>query len=181
MRQTVRLQGQVLVQKGILRQVDDVFFMRRSELLDSFVQPAISLKRIEARKNRRLRQIQQHLDVLSRPRTVASPGASRLEGFGVSKGVIRGRARIAFSLKEARLAEGGEILIAHSADPAWSPIFSVISGMVLETGGILSHASIVAREFGLPTVTGVANATTVIRDGDLLEINGETGIVEIIG
>jgi len=183
MRACVQNRGQELVKKGLLANTDDVFFLRRHEFINIDLYKTDIQKRVNHRKKIRENHINRKNFLLQQQRTKKNSStysSERLEGFGVSKGIIRGRARIARSFTEARQANGDEILIAHSADPAWSPIFSVISGMVLETGGILSHASIVAREFGLPTVTGIARATEVIRDGDLLEINGESGIVEII-
>ncbi len=183
MRASVQQRGEKLAQKGILKQADDVFFLSRREFLKINLYKTGIPNRIDHRKKVREDQINRNnvlIQQQNKKKYSSSNGSERLEGFGVSKGIIRGRARIARSFTEARQANGDEILIAHSADPAWSPIFSVISGMVLETGGILSHASIVAREFGLPTVTGIARATQVIHNGDLLEINGESGIVEII-
>ena len=183
MRASVQLRGEELLHKGIIKQAGDVFFLNRREFLKIDLYKTHIHNRIDCRKKRRAEHLNRQ-NVLTKPQKKkkysSTNGSERLEGFGVSKGVIRGRARIARSFREARQANGDEILIAHSADPAWSPIFSVISGMVLETGGILSHASIVAREFGLPTVTGIARATQIIHDGDLLQINGESGTVEII-
>ncbi|MBN2411876.1 hypothetical protein JXQ31_09290 [candidate division KSB1 bacterium] len=183
MRASVQRRGEMLVRQGMLKQTDDMFFLNRREFLKIDLYKTDISARIEHRKKERIDHINRNHVILQQQKKKSfssANGSERLEGFGVSKGVIRGRARIARSFTEARQANGDEILIAHSADPAWSPIFSVISGMVLETGGVLSHASIVAREFGLPTVTGIARATQVIRNGDLLEINGESGIVEII-
>ena len=177
MRDCARLHGQYLFRQGKIDHPDDVFFMDRSEFISTFDKDLDYRPVIAKRKAIHT--------ALENPAPLPANGRFRhdqatwtkMEGFGVSKGIIRGRARIARNFAEARHAEYQEILIAHSADPAWSPIFSVISGLVLETGGILSHASVVAREFGLPTVTGIAGATHVIRDGDFVEIDGENGTV----
>lgn len=183
MRRAALLYGKQLEQCGILQTADDIFFLTRQELYTADDCNFETGKIVQQRRQLRdLYSIRDNMRLTSSAlrENCELRGSGRLEGFGVSKGIIRGRAHVARSFREARLANGDDILVAHSADPAWSPIFSMISGMVLETGGILSHASIVAREFGLPTVTGIARATDVIQTGDWLEINGETGIVQIL-
>ncbi len=102
-----------------------------------------------------------------------------LHGLGVSVGRIRGQARIANTYADAMKSQPGEILIVPSADPAWSPIFGVISGLVMERGGILSHASILAREFRLPTITNIAHATQRLKNGDEVEIDGQEGSLRL--
>ncbi len=177
MRDVVIEYGNLLYKTGKLVHADDVFFMDRIELIHSFIDSKIPYEQILSRKQayQSLLQGSQTL-----PESHVSHDFERLQGFGVSRGISRGRAFVARTLDQARQIGDDEILVAHSADPAWSPVFSYISGMVLETGGVLSHASIVAREFGLATVTGIASATQLIKNGDLIEINGETGTVEII-
>jgi phosphohistidine swiveling domain-containing protein len=106
---------------------------------------------------------------------------SRLfHGIGASAGEIQGRASVVRSLEEAQNILPGTILVAGSIDPAWTPIFSKVSGLILEVGGILSHAAIVAREFRLPAVTSVAQATAHISDGQIVHIDGMKGTVRII-
>ena len=77
--------------------------------------------------------------------------------------------------------EAGEIIVAHSTDPSWTPLFLVAGGIVLEEGGPLSHAAIVAREFGLPAVLNVANATSVITTGERVLVDGRKGEVHRLG
>jgi len=81
------------------------------------------------------------------------------------------------TLEEARELEAGEILVTASADPAWTPLFLVAGGLVLEQGGLLSHPAIVAREYGLPAVVGVANATRHLRSGQEITVDGDIGRV----
>ncbi len=177
MRDVVIEYGNILYKADKLVHADDVFFMDRAELIQSFIDSTIPDEQIQSRK-----QAYQSLleGSQAQPKSHEPHDFERLQGFGVSRGISRGRAFVARTLDQARQIGDDEILVAHSADPAWSPVFSYISGMVLETGGVLSHASIVAREFGLATVTGIASATQLIKNGDLIEINGETGTVEII-
>ena len=103
-----------------------------------------------------------------------------MRGLGVSKGKIQATARIVHSLEEAQQITPGSILITRSVDPAWTPIFANAAGLVLEVGGILSHAAIVAREFRLPAVTSVRRATSLISDGQIVSLDGLNGIVRII-
>lgn len=107
----------------------------------------------------------------------------RLCGVGASRGVVRGRARRVLEAGTgagARL-EPGEVLVAPWTDPTWTPLFLGASAIVVETGGILSHGPVVARELGIPCVVGVEGALDSIEDGDLLEVDGETGRVEVVG
>jgi pyruvate,water dikinase len=81
------------------------------------------------------------------------------------------------SLSEVR---PGEILVANNIDPGWTPVFPLLAGLITETGGILSHGAILAREYGLPTVTGVTDATQVLATGEIVEIDGGRGAIEVI-
>lgn len=100
-------------------------------------------------------------------------------GDPISPGVVRGRAKVLHSPYEKPL-EPGEILVTKATEPAWTPIFVNAAGVVLEVGGPLQHGAIIAREYGLPCVSGVYNATKEIKDGDLLEVDGSSGLVKII-
>ncbi len=116
------------------------------------------------------------------PHAVApvTPVGPVLAGWAASPGVARGRARIIPSLAEARRLEPGEVIVAHSSDPSWTPLFVNASAIVLEEGGPLSHAAIVAREFGLPAVLNVPGATRHITTGEQLEVDGRRGLVRRI-
>jgi len=110
---------------------------------------------------------------------VLDPDARELLGQSVSTGVVRGRARVVHGLDQARELEAGEILVAVSADPSWTPLFLVAGGMVLEQGGVLSHPAIVAREYGLPAVVNVPHATHRIRTGQPLLLDADRGRVVV--
>ena len=94
---------------------------------------------------------------------------------------MRGPARIARSPQEAALLERGEILVARSTDPGWTPAFALASGLVLEMGGQLSHGAIVARELGLPAVLNVRDALTRIQSGQVIVVDGTAGYVWLDG
>ena len=84
------------------------------------------------------------------------------------------------NLSQADRLKPGDVLVARTTMPAWTPLFGVASAIVVETGGVLSHAAVTAREYGIPAVLGVANATTAIRDGQLLEVSGSEGRIRIL-
>ena len=110
---------------------------------------------------------------------MVDPDAREFFGQSVSTGVVRGPARVVHGLDQARELEAGEILVAVSADPSWTPLFLVAGGIVLEQGGILSHPAIVAREYGLPAVVNVPHATHLIRTGQLLLVDADRGRVVV--
>jgi pyruvate,water dikinase len=102
-----------------------------------------------------------------------------LIGVPVSSGVVEGRARVVHSLEAARTEEG-DILVTAFTDPSWTPLFVTIVGLVSEVGGMMTHGAIVAREYGLPAVVSVENATRLIRDGQRIRVNGTAGYVELL-
>jgi pyruvate,water dikinase len=107
----------------------------------------------------------------------AAPAGPLLQGWAASPGLVQGRARVLPTLEAGTALEPGEIIVAHSTDPSWTPLFLVAGGIVLEEGGPLSHAAIVAREFGLPAVLNVNDATKAISDGEDLIVDGTSGEV----
>lgn len=115
---------------------------------------------------------------LDRPEAAASP-KRELTGIPVSPGRVEGPARVVFDPTRESVASG-EILVAAFTDVAWTPMFLRAAGVIVEVGGLLSHGSIVAREYGIPAVTGVADATSRIRNGAWIELDGSQGIVRIL-
>lgn len=105
--------------------------------------------------------------------------AGAIAGLAVSAGVIEGRARVILNMEEANL-EAGDILVTSFTDPSWTPVFVSIKGLVTEVGGLMTHGAVIAREYGLPAVVGVENATRLIRDGQRIRVNGTDGYVEIL-
>lgn len=111
---------------------------------------------------------------------VESTEANVLRGTGASQGIIRGPARVAVSNADFPRIRPGDIIVCPSSNPSWVPVFTVAGGLVTNTGGVLSHAAVVAREFALPAVVGVADATRTIRDGQIIEIDGTLGTVRLL-
>lgn len=106
---------------------------------------------------------------------------SKLTGMAASPGIAEGRARVIRSADELDLIQDGEILVAPVTAPSWAPVFGKIRATVTDIGGMMSHAAIVCREYGLPAVTGTGNASSTIKNGQMLRVDGATGEVRIIG
>jgi pyruvate,water dikinase len=102
-----------------------------------------------------------------------------LAGTPVSTGVIEGRARVVLKLEDA-MVEEGDILVTKFTDPGWTPLFISVKGLVTEVGGMMTHGAVIAREYGLPAVVGVNDATRLIQDGQRIRINGSEGYIEIL-
>src|SRR4026207_241383 len=106
------------------------------------------------------------------------PGGA-IMGLAVSSGVREGRARVILNMEDADV-EDGDILVTVFTDPSWTPLFVSIKGLVTEVGGLMTHGAVIAREYGLPAVVGVENATRLIQDGQRIRVNGTDGYVEIL-
>lgn len=104
----------------------------------------------------------------------------KLDGFAASTGMVEGPARVVMHFEDFPKVQSGEILICPYTGTAWTPLFLKISAIVTDTGGMLTHAAIAAREYGIPAVVGTWNATTSIRDGDTVRVDGSKGTVEIL-
>jgi rifampicin phosphotransferase len=105
--------------------------------------------------------------------------AGALVGLPVSSGTVEGRARVISDMAEADL-EPGDILVTVHTDPSWTPLFVTIEGLVTEVGGLMTHGAVIAREYGIPAVVGVENATNLIKDGQRIRVHGTEGYVEIL-
>ena len=182
--------GQRLKEQGILSCPDDIFFLEISEIEPVAMGSAsfdwrerIELRRREYEKNLKLNPpplVVGKFDPNTPAWPVANAGAKFLTGNPVSPGIVTGPARVILRADNHEQVLPGEILIAPFTDPAWSPYFITAAGVVVEQGGVLSHGSIVAREYGLPAVTNVASATRVIRTGDLVQVDGNRGCVSVL-
>jgi phosphohistidine swiveling domain-containing protein len=190
MRRVLLALGQRLHEQGSLSCRDDIFFLEISEIEPVATGSApfdwrerIELRRREYEKNLKLTPppvVIGRFDPNARGWPVANAGAKLLEGIPVSPGIVTGPARVILRTDEHEQVLPDEILIAPFTDPAWSTYFITAAGVVMEQGGILSHGSIVAREYGLPAVTNVASATRVIRTGDLVQVDGNGGCVSVL-
>ena len=112
------------------------------------------------------------------PQPSGEPGV--LRGNPGSPGVVRGRARVLRSLPEAAELREGEVLVAETTAPPWTPLFATAAAVVTDTGGILSHSAVVAREYRIPAVVGTGAATATIKSGQTVEVDGDAGIVRVL-
>lgn len=170
-----------------IRNIDDIYYMNFKELKSAFCGDEINYKKID-----KMKIDYSHYEILNPPRIIFSDGEviktfhdtkapnNSLVGIGVSKGTIIGRARVIVDVHNAKDIRQGEILVTRFTDPSWTPVFLSIIGLVTEVGGMVTHGSVVAREYGLPAVVGVDDATKLIRTGDMIRVNGEDGWVEIL-
>ena len=104
----------------------------------------------------------------------------KIEGLGVSPGVIEGVAKVVASPEEFDQVKQGDIMVCQMTNPAWTPLFAIIGGIVCDAGGMVAHPAVMAREFGIPGVTGTGIATREIKTGDRLRVDGSNGLVEIL-
>ena len=183
--------GRRLAADGVLDDGNDVWFLRLPELrraAEGNLDAAATKANVAARKDEKARLEGYELPVMFEwpldliPKEAAEPVSSATyEGLGVSPGSATGKARVVTSAEAATSAmlEPGEILVAPVTDAAWTPLFIPAAGVVVETGGILSHAATVAREFGIPAVAQIRGITSLIPDGATVTIDGSNGTVTV--
>ncbi len=182
--------GDRLVAQDIIGQKEEVFYSIHSELVDYFSSKASGQALMKSIANRRKEWAAYQTEFESSPATAyplflrgdrplvgtrAQQEAWR--GRAVSPGSARGTARVVVASNKLGLVQRGEILVAPSTDPAWTPVFGKIAGLVLERGGMLSHGAVVAREYHVPAVAGIANIAEEIHDGEMIEVDGTAGLV----
>src|ERR1022692_2595137 len=176
-----------LVQADVLCEKEDIFFLTFQELHD-----VLRTNQVDEELIRRRKDAFRSYQALIPPRVLTSDGevvagayrrdhlpTGALVGLPVSAGTIEGRARVIHDMAEADL-EPGDILVTAYTDPSWTPLFVSMSGLVTEVGGLMTHGAVIAREYGLPTVVGVENATKLIKDGQQIRVHGTEGYVEIL-
>jgi phosphohistidine swiveling domain-containing protein len=182
--------GARLQRAGLVAAADDVFFVVRSEIDElrrATLSPSAAAARISSRRREWLETKVTQPPKFLRNGYVADSsdlaragGGLQLEGLAASGGQVTGCARVLYDVGELARVRDGEILVTRQTDPGWTPAFARIGGLVLETGGVLAHGASLCREYGLPCVTAVESATTVIRDGDRLFLDGGAGIIQIL-
>ncbi|MGI5499268.1 rifamycin-inactivating phosphotransferase [Lentzea sp. CA-135723] len=177
-----------LAAAGLLESEEDCYFLTLQELHDL----TLTGRRYDEVIRER-RDAFRSYESLTPPRVLTSDGetingqyrrddlpSGALSGLAVSGGVVEGRARVVLNVADADL-EPGDILVTAYTDPSWSPLFVQIAGLVAEVGGMMTHGAVIAREYGLPAVVGVEQATRTIQDGQRIRVNGTEGFVEILG
>jgi len=186
-KQVIMKEAEALLQQGLIEEKDDIFYIRFEEL-----QEVIKTNKVDYGIIKKRKEEYEIFKKLTPPRVITSDGEifcgeydtkntpeGALTGVPVSSGIIEGRARVILRIEDANIEEG-DILVTTFTDPSWTPVFVSIKGLVTEVGGMMTHGAVVAREYGLPAVASVENATKLIKEGQRIRINGTEGYVEIL-
>jgi rifampicin phosphotransferase len=186
-KQALLEEAERLVQANVLPEKEDIFYLTFSELHD-----VVRTNQLDNQLIRQRKDAFRSYHALTPPRVLTSDGeviagayrrddvpAGALIGLPVSAGTIEGRARVILDMAQADL-EAGDILVTAYTDPSWTPLFVAITGLVTEVGGLMTHGAVIAREYGLPAVVGVVDATRLIRDGQRIRVHGTDGYVQIL-
>src|SRR5581483_8212475 len=168
---------------GRLEEPDDVFYLTLDELLAPAI-PGDAKQLVALRRARRDEYLAMRLPASWRgtPQPEITPKAndgSAISGVAASAGVVEGVVRVVTDPSFAEVGPG-EILVSHTTDPSWASIMFVSAALVVDIGGLISHAAVVARELGIPCVVNTRCGTDVLRDGDLVRVDGTKGTVEIL-
>lgn len=186
-KQALLKEAEQLVLANVIHEKEDIYYLTFQELHEVVLTNKLDYQIINKRKDE-----YKLYEKLTPPRVITSDGeiitgeykrenlpAEAIVGIPVSSGVIEGRARVILNMEDADL-EDGDILVTSFTDPSWTPLFVSIKGLVTEVGGLMTHGAVIAREYGLPAVVGVENATKLIKDGQRIRVNGTEGYVEIL-
>jgi len=180
-------EAEKLIQKDYINELEDIYYLYFDELRAIVNGQKFDYSIISKRK-----KDYKNFEKLTPPRVMTSDGEiitgeyetsnlpeNALPGLPVSAGVVEGRARIVKNLKDSFLSEG-DILVTEFTDPSWTPTFVSVKGLITEVGGTSTHGAIIAREYGLPAVVSVRDATKLIKDGQLIRLNGTEGYIEFL-
>ena len=187
-KQALLKEAERLVQAGVIHEKEDIYYLSFEELHEVVRSNKLDYQIISKRKDE-----YKLFEKLTPPRFMTSDGeiitgkykrenipAEAIIGLPVSSGIIEGRARVILNMEDADLGDE-DILVTTFTDPSWTALFVSIKGLVTEVGGLMTHGAVIAREYGLPAVVGVENATKLIKDGQRIRVNGTDGYVEILG
>jgi phosphohistidine swiveling domain-containing protein len=189
--------GDRLVQRGLFSDRADVFFLTTTEVDDLLADAVLDGESAAARVATRRAEFERFRTQTPPDCLALAPGeqwsaaagenpatgvqtGDYLRGNSACGGVATGTAAVVLDVAEADRLEAGQILVTRQTDPGWAAVFFLTSGLVIERGGMLSHGAIIAREYGIPAVVGVPDATRLIGNGDKLRVDGDHGIVQLI-
>lgn len=182
--------GKRFEQAGILNRSEDVFFLELSEIkplangqLDSNIKACVAQRLSQYERNKAVTPppvIVGRFDPQNYVQPRIDETVTEFKGIAVSPGIVTGKARVILRTEDNSHVEPGEILVAPTTDPAWTPYFVTAAGVVMDMGGVLSHGAIVAREYGIPAVVNVGSASRIIKTGQTVQVDAINGIVTII-
>ena len=186
-KEAMLIEAKKLFQRGCINELEDIYYLYFDELRAIVNGQKFDYSIISKRK-----KDYENFAKLTPPRVMTSDGEiitgeyetsnfpeNTLPGVPVSAGVVEGRARIVKNLKDSFLSEG-DILVTEFTDPSWTPAFVSVKGLITEVGGLSTHGAIIAREYGLPAVVSVRDATKLIKEGQLIRLNGSEGYIEFL-
>lgn len=189
----VREIGKMAVEKNIIKKMDDIFYLKykeigeliaSSDMFSNTIEQLIAQRKIEFEvESKKLFPEHFSSDFSERPEMVSEEvcfveGAKEFSGLAVSGGRIKGVVKVLDSVLESGKLNKGDILVTKQTDPGWAVVFPLISGLIVERGGALSHGAIVAREFGIPAVIGIPNITKSLKDNDEIILDGDLGKIQ---
>ncbi len=190
-KQALLKEAERLIQTSVIHEREDIYYLSFEELRE-VVPLAGGTNKLDYQIICKRKDEYKLYKKLTPPRVITSDGeiitgkykrenlpAEAIVGLAVSSGSIEGRARVILNMEDADL-EDGDILVTSFTDPSWTPLFVSIKGLITEVGGLMTHGAVIAREYGLPAVVGVENATKLIKDGQRIRVHGTEGYVEIL-
>lgn len=187
-KQALLKEAEQLIQSGVIPEKEDIYYLTFGELCE-----VVSTNKLDYQIISKRKEEYKLFEKLTPPRVITSEGeiiagkykrenlpTEAIVGLAVSlRIVIEGRARVILNMEDADL-ENGDILVTLFTDPSWTPLFVSVKGLVTEVGGLMTHGAVIAREYGLPAVVGVENATKLIKDGQRIRVHGTEGYIEIL-
>ena len=186
-KQALLKEAEKLAVANVIHEKEDVYYLTFEEFREVVRTQKPDFRLISKRKEEH-----KFYEKLTPPRVITSDGeiiigrydradlpANAIVGLPVSSGIAEGRARVILNMEDADI-ENGDVLVTTFTDPSWTPLFVSIKGLVAEVGGMMTHGAVIAREYGLPAVVGVENATRLIKDGQRIRVNGTDGFIEIL-
>ncbi len=193
MRQALARLGDSCVRRGVIGHAEDIYFLQESEIFaDESRASSVTERRTRWARNRKLCPplvvgklpafaVKMQSDAFTPMRAPAERREGMLEGMPASAGTATGVARVILDLADAERLGAGEILVTSATTPAWTPLFARAAAVVTDGGSLAAHASLVAREYGLPAVVALGDATRRIMDGERVKVDGSAGLVEVLG
>ena len=178
--------GKRLTVKGVLEAPEDIFFLSKEEVFELVYAPRDAKAQVSERKA----EFHLYRDILP-PKflrgnvefddtVIQSKDSARIAGTSASPGVVSGTIRVVGRIEDLPQVREGEIMVTSNTDPGWTAIFPKLGGLITETGGILSHGAVVSREYGIPAVTAVKDATAIFRTGQTVTLDGNDGTIYIV-
>ncbi|ADI00127.1 PEP/pyruvate-binding domain-containing protein [Salisediminibacterium selenitireducens] len=176
--------GDELVEQGVIAHRDEIAFLHRREILnpEGSYSEQIAKRKAQFEHQQSIRTVPRFMTNTGETIYGSEPVGEEdhvLTGFPIASGVCTGTVRVIHDPKGAALSDG-EILVTHSTDPSWTPLFLSAGGLIMETGGTGSHGGIVAREYGIPAVAGIERISEKLATGDQVRIDGNTGQIVIV-